>query len=46
MAVDTALVGISEGLADEILALPMYAEMGDDKIEYVASKVRQFYESR
>jgi dTDP-4-amino-4,6-dideoxygalactose transaminase/acetyltransferase-like isoleucine patch superfamily enzyme len=37
---------ISEGLADEILALPMYAEMGDDKIEYVASKVRQFYENR
>ena len=37
---------VSEGLAEEILALPMYAEMDGDKIEYVASKVRQFYESR
>jgi dTDP-4-amino-4,6-dideoxygalactose transaminase/acetyltransferase-like isoleucine patch superfamily enzyme len=37
---------VSEALCGEILALPMYPEMTDDQIEYVTSKVRQFYKSR
>lgn len=34
---------ISETLADTCLSLPMYPELSDDKIEFVASKIKEFF---
>jgi dTDP-4-amino-4,6-dideoxygalactose transaminase len=34
---------VSETLAETGLSLPMYAELSDDKIEYVASKIKEFF---
>ena len=37
---------VSEELADRGLSLPMYPELTDDQIEYVASSIREFFKSR
>jgi len=34
---------VSETLADTGLSLPMYPELSDDKIEFVASKIKEFF---
>jgi len=34
---------VSETLAETGLSLPMYAELSDDKIEYVASKIKEYF---
>jgi dTDP-4-amino-4,6-dideoxygalactose transaminase len=34
---------VSETLADTCLSLPMYPELSDDKIEFVASKIKEFF---
>ncbi|SYZ73968.1 Pleiotropic regulatory protein [Candidatus Zixiibacteriota bacterium] len=34
---------VTERLADQILSLPIYPELPDDQIEYVASKIREFF---
>jgi dTDP-4-amino-4,6-dideoxygalactose transaminase len=35
---------ISEKYANEILSLPMFAELKEEEIEYVAAKIREFYQ--
>ncbi len=37
------LLPVSEKLAEEILSLPMYPELGAEQIEYIAGCVREFY---
>ena len=37
---------IAEGFADEILSLPMYPELGEEQIRYVAEQVGEFYKDR
>ncbi len=37
---------ISERLAGEILSLPMFPELTDDKVDYVVSKVKEFYDQQ
>jgi len=34
---------VSEKLADNCLSLPMYAELEDNQIEYVVSKIKEFF---
>jgi dTDP-4-amino-4,6-dideoxygalactose transaminase len=34
---------VSEELADNCLSLPMYAELEDNQVEYIVSKVREFF---
>jgi dTDP-4-amino-4,6-dideoxygalactose transaminase len=34
---------VSEKLAENGLSLPMYPELSDDQIEYVAAKIREFF---
>jgi len=34
---------VSEKIADEILSLPMYAELPEDQIRYVCDKIKEFY---
>jgi dTDP-4-amino-4,6-dideoxygalactose transaminase len=34
---------VSEHLADEILSLPMYAELEENQVEYISRKIRDFY---
>lgn len=38
-------IPITEELANNCLSLPMYAELTDEQIEYVAEKVREFFKS-
>jgi dTDP-4-amino-4,6-dideoxygalactose transaminase len=33
---------VTEQLAEQVLSLPMYAELGDDQIEYVVEAIREF----
>ena len=35
----------AERAADEVLALPVYPELTDPQIDYVAAKIREFYGS-
>lgn len=35
---------VSESLAENGLSLPMYAELKDDQIEYVAEKIKEFFQ--
>ena len=35
---------VSERLAQNILSLPMYPELTDEHVEYVISKIKEFYE--
>ena len=35
---------VTERIASQILSLPMFAELGDEEIAYVASSVKAFYE--
>ncbi|MFP4054281.1 MAG: DegT/DnrJ/EryC1/StrS family aminotransferase [Phycisphaerae bacterium] len=37
---------VSEKAADEVLAIPIYSELTDEQIEYVASKVLEFVENQ
>ncbi len=34
---------VSEKLADEILSLPMYAELREEEIQFVCEKIKEFY---
>ena len=34
---------VAEGLADEVLSLPMYPELTEDQIDYVCEEIRDFY---
>jgi len=34
---------VSEKIADEILSLPMYAELKEEEITFVSNKIRDFY---
>ena len=36
---------VAEKLANEILSLPIYPELTEDKIEYVCEKIKVFYKS-
>lgn len=36
----------AEKLADEILSLPMFPELTEEQIDYVAEKIRDFYKNR
>ncbi|MFM0248475.1 DegT/DnrJ/EryC1/StrS family aminotransferase [Paraburkholderia sediminicola] len=36
---------VSETLADELLALPLFPSMTDEDIEYVSSKIQQYFET-
>ena len=36
---------VTEKLSSEILSLPMYPELNESQIEYIAGKVRSFYKS-
>ena len=36
---------VSEKLVNEILSLPMYPELAEEKIEYVCEKIKAFYKS-
>jgi dTDP-4-amino-4,6-dideoxygalactose transaminase len=38
--------GLSVRISKEILSLPLYPELKEDELVYVAQKVRQFYDSR
>ncbi len=35
---------VTEQVVTEILSLPMYAELSDDEINYVAEAIRNFYD--
>jgi dTDP-4-amino-4,6-dideoxygalactose transaminase len=34
---------VTEAVADEVLSLPMFPEMGEDEVEYVAAAVAEFF---
>jgi dTDP-4-amino-4,6-dideoxygalactose transaminase len=34
----------TEAIADEILSLPLYPELSNDQLEYVAGKIRAFFD--
>jgi dTDP-4-amino-4,6-dideoxygalactose transaminase len=36
-------LAISEKISEEILSLPMYAELAEEEIQFVCSKIREFY---
>ena len=38
--------GLSVQISKEILSLPLYPELKEDELVYVAQKIRQFYETR
>ena len=37
---------VTENVVGEILSLPMYPELSDEQIEYVASTIKEFYDKR
>lgn len=41
----TPKLPVSEKYAKEILSLPMYAELTDNKIEYICKKIKEFYKT-
>ena len=34
---------LAEQAADEVLALPIYPELQDEQIDYVAAKIKEFF---
>jgi dTDP-4-amino-4,6-dideoxygalactose transaminase len=34
---------VSEKASDEVLALPIYPELSQDQLEYIVSKIGEFY---
>jgi dTDP-4-amino-4,6-dideoxygalactose transaminase len=34
---------LTETIAEELLSLPMYAELSDEQIDFVCEKINQFY---